>query len=424
MLGFVPVHGVAPLETVADMRLTERTIKPITPPPKGYSITWDDEFKGLGLRTTANGVKAFVYNFRTGRGQQRRITLGKWPVITATAARIRARDFATKVHLGEDPLEQKQTERAALTTKRLVDLFADGGVSPDGQKIASHLRSKKRGWELELYLRRDFLSFIGPNTKAEDVRRSDIKTLLNEKAMTAPVAANRLLEAVRLLYNWGIDEELIEATPCARLKRPGGETSRDRVLSEDEIGTFWNRLDSTTRMSEDVRVALRLVLLTAARPGEICGMEWTELDLKRRWWEIPRERTKADRVHRVPLTGLALEQIEKQPRVSRWVFPSVRERPLKVLALSHALRHNREHFGLPRFTPHDLRRTCASHLADVDVERFIIARVLNHADREVTGVYDRFGYDKQKRRALERWERKLRAIIGEPVEAKVVEFFR
>ena len=165
---------------------------------------------------------------------------------------------------------------------------------------------------------------------------------------------------------------------------------------------------------------MRLILVTAARPGEVCGLDWNELDLNHGWWEIPRERTKADRLHRVPLTGLALEEIKKQPRMGRWVFPSLKEQPLKVLALSHALRHNREHFALPRFTPHDLRRTCATHLGKIGVDRFIISRILDHTDREITGVYDRYGYDKQKKRALERWERKLRSIIGEPVKSEVV----
>lgn len=406
------------------MRLTERTIKPIVPPEKGYSITWDDEFKGLGLRTTANGVKAFVYNFRNARGQQRRITLGKWPVITATAARLRARDFATKVFWGEDPLEQKKNQRTALTIKRLVDLFAKGGLTDNGKKISGYVPSKKRGWEVELYLRRDFLPFVGLNTVAADVPRSDIIALLDEKATTAPIAANRLLGSIQRLYTWGIEKDLLGTTPCARLKRPGKENSRDRVLSDKEIHTFWHRLDSTKRMSEGVRVALRLILITAARPGEVCGLDWNELDLTSRWWEVPRERTKGDRLHRVPLTGLALEQIEKQPRVGHWVFPSLKEQPLKVSALAFALRHNREHFALRRFTPHDLRRTCASHLAAVDVDRFIISRVLNHVDREITGVYDRYGYDKQKRRALESWDCKLRAIIGQRVKAEVVEISR
>ena len=148
-------------------------------------------------------------------------------------------------------------------------------------------------------------------------------------------------------------------------------------------------------------------------------MEWSELDLKRRWWELPREKTKNDRAHRVPLTALALEQLEKQPRGDRWVFPSVKRQSLGVLALSAALRHNKQHFGLERFTPHDLRRTAASHLGAVGVDRFHISKVLNHAERDITGVYDRYSYDKQKRRALEKWERKLRSIIGAPPAAKV-----
>ena len=91
-----------------------------------------------------------------------------------------------------------------------------------------------------------------------------------------------------------------------------------------------------------------------------------------------------------------------------------------MLALSAALRHNQQHFGLDRFTPHDLRRTAASHLASVGVNRLHISKVLNHAEREITGVYDRYSYDKEKRRALEKWERKLRRIISEPAATKVV----
>ena len=106
------------------------------------------------------------------------------------------------------------------------------------------------------------------------------------------------------------------------------------------------------------------------------------------------------------------------------MFSSKNSDPLQVHTLSHALRWNRGHFGLPRFTPHDLHRTAASHLAAVGVDRFIISRILNHADRDITGVYDRYGYDKQKRRALERWERKLLGLIGEPALGKIVEFQR
>ena len=339
-----------------------------------------------------------------------RVTLGRWPTLTSTAARLRAREIAAKVAAGGDPREEKQARRAKLTALRFVDLFASG-----------YLPNKKRGWEWELYLRRDFLPHVGANVKAEDVKRRDIVVLLNEKASTAPVAANRLLEVVRRMYTWGIEQDLIETSPCVAVKRPSAERSRDRVLNEDEIRTFWEKLPTTKRMSEGVRIALKLILVTGQRPGEIVGMERSELDLKRSWWELPRGRTKSDRAHRLPLPGLAVELLEQRPRGDRWVFPSVKDQPLKVLALSHAVRYNRQHFGIEDFRPHDLRRSCASGLASVAVDRFIIERILNHADHSIGGVYDRFHYGPQMRRALERWERKLRSILShEANQTKVV----
>ena len=332
----------------ADMRLKERTIKQIEPPPKGYAITWDEELKGLGLRTTAAGAKAFVYNFRNASGQQRRITIGKWPAISATAARGRARDFAIQVHLGEDPLADKETKRTALTAGKLVELFVAGGKF-NSNTYNGHLPDKKRGWEWELYLRRDFLPRVGANTKAEDVKRRDVVGMLNAKAATAPVAANRLLEVVRRLYSWGLKQALVETTPCVNIDRPTEEKSRDRVLSAQEIATFWERLDTASRMSQGVRVALKLVLVTGQRPGEVCAMEWKDLDLDGGWWDLPDAKTKSKRKHYVPLTSLALELLLTRPRGDQWVFPSVKGSSLKAMALSHAVRHNRERFRIDNF---------------------------------------------------------------------------
>ena len=391
------------------LKLTERRIRALRKPSEGHFIAWDSELPGFGLRTTANDVKSFILNYRNQDGVQRRLTIGRFPTLSPTAARLRAREMKAKVELGGDPLEAKQTRRGEMSFGELVDLFA-----------RRSLVTQKRGYERERYLRQDAIPWIGANTKALGVKRRDVIRLVEEKATTSPIAANRLLSSIRRMYNWAIEQDFLEANPTALVKRPGAETSRDRVLSEDEIRTFWERLDTTRRMSERVRVALRLLLVTAQRPGEICAMEWSEVDLQRGWWEIPREKTKGDRVHRVPLTALAVEQLEKQPQGDRWVFPSVQGRPLRVLALSHALRHNRPHFALDRFTPHDLRRTAASHLAAVGVERFHISKLLNRPEREITGVYDRYTYDKEKRRALERWERKLRRIIGQPAQGKVV----
>ena len=391
------------------VRLTDHAIKTLKAPSDGAKFIYDSEVPYFGLRCMASGVKTFIYGYRNLEGRLHRVALGRWPTLTATAARLQAREMAAQIAAGKDPYEERQERRTAPTLKELVDLYC-----------ARHLSNLRTGDQTERFLRQEAIPWFGQNAKAVTIKRRDIIRLVEEKAVEAPVSANRLLTAMKRLGNWAVQRDLLDANPAAGIKRPTAEKSRDRVLGEDEIRTFWTRLDSTRRMSEDVRVALRLILILAARPGEICAMEWTELDLKRGWCELPREKTKSDRAHRIPLPALALELFERRPKKDRWLFPSKREQPLSVMALSHSLRINREHFGLQRFTPHDLRRTAASHLASVGVDRFIISRVLNHTDREITGVYDRFGYDKQKRRALRRWERKLRRIIGEPTGATVV----
>ena len=391
------------------MRLTDRSIKQIPTPAEGYTIAWDDQFKGLGLRTTANGVKSFIVNYRNAESRQRRATLGKFPALSATAARSRAQELLAKVHLGQDPLEQKRVRSGEVSFGQLVDLFAK-----------RHLVNTKRGYEVERYLRSNAIPWLGSNTKAADIKRRDVIALIQEKATTSPIAANRLLQAVRRVYNWSIEQDLLDVNPCVMVKRPGVERSRDRVLSEEEIHTFWGKLPATRRMSAGVRSVLRLILITGQRPGEVIAMESKELDLGKGWWEMPREKTKADRAQRVPLTPLAIAELEKRRQGDRWIFPSLKDEPLKVLALSHAVRHNREHFGIPHWTPHDLRRTAASHLAAAGVDRFIVSRILNHADRDITAVYDRYRYDKEIRRALAKWDRKLQAIIKDEAEAEKV----
>ena len=392
------------------VKLTERSIKSLPNPLEGNTVTWDSELSGFAIRITRNGARSFILNYRNQAGIQRRLTIGRFPTLSVTAARLRARELKAQVELGGDPLEAKRTRRGEMSFGELVDLFS--------KRL---LANQNRGYEPERLLRRDAIPWFGARAKAVDVRRRDVIRLVQEKAVTAPVAANRLLGAIRRLYNWAIEQDILEANPTTLVKRPAVEKSRDRVLSEDEITEFWDKLPSTRRMGEAVRVALRLILLTAQRPGEICSMEWDELDLERGWWAIPREKTKGDRAHRVPLNHLALEVLAGWPRGDGpWVFPSRQGKPLKVLALSQEVRLNRGHFGLPRFTPHDLRRTAASHLGAVGVDRFILGRLLNHSDREVTGIYDRYSYDEQKRQAMEKWSAKLCRILGREVDQEKV----
>lgn len=384
------------------MRLSEKAIKRLSVPERGNKIHYDEEVPGFGLRLTKAGARAFVVNYRVD-GHERRLTIGAWPAWSATAARERAKELRRQIDRGEDPLGVKQLRRSDPTFGDLVE-----------QYLTVEACRQKGFAEYERILRRDALP-AWKNFRAADIRRRDVIALIEEKARTAPIAANRLFELLRRVFNFAIRRDILEANPCALVRKPGEERSKDRVLSSDEIRGLWTALDSPG-FTKHTAAALRLILVTAQRPGEVVTVEWNEIDLGEGWWTLPAEKAKNSLAHRVPLSKTARVILEGLPRVSQFVFPSPRDgQPMHRAALALALRRAREReedaLEVNGFAPHDLRRTAASQMASAGVERFVIGRVLNHVEPGVTRVYDRHSYDDEKRRALEKWDRRLRRVL-------------
>jgi integrase len=224
-----------------------------------------------------------------------------------------------------------------------------------------------------------------------------------------------------------------QQNPCVGLRAPGKKVSKDRVLTPDEVCAVWALLEPPTprtneeadadegpkvAMSPDVRRALRLILVTAQRPGEVAGMTWEEVEGS--WWTIPAERAKNGLSHRVHLSKLALEVLGT--RGDGYVFPSPRPKAghIHINALAQAVRVNQKALGVTPFTPHDLRRTAASIMAGAGVAPFTVERVLNHTLQGVQAVYNRHSYDAEKREALNRWAGHLGRILAGKAEEKVV----
>ena len=391
------------------MRLNEKNIKELTIPDRANRVHYDGDVPGFGVRITKAGARAFVLNY-VAHGRERRLTIGSWPSWSATAARARAKELRREIDQGVDPLQDKQETRSAST-------FGDVAR----EYLERYATKKKSGFRDAEYLRRDVLPHWG-NRKASEIRRRDVLELIERKAESAPTSANRLLACIRKVFNWAISRDLLDTNPCSQVPAPGVEKRRDRVLTEAEIATFWEGLDSAG-MSGEVKSALRLILVTAQRPGECCEVELA--DLNGDWWTVPAGKAKNGLSHRVPLSKLARELLDSRRKLTaRWLFPSPRgNAPIQVNALSRALRNN-NHFGLEKFTAHDLRRTAATMMASMGTDRLTLSKILNHVETHVTAVYDRATYDGPKKAALTKWERKLRTIIGESAEAKVVEFRR
>ncbi len=392
-------------------KITERTLT-----RKAPGEIWDEYLPGFGLRI-GKAKKTFFIMTRIN-GRQRRITVGNAAVLSLADARDRARDIMRNAAKGIDPQEaEKIMQREAARARR--DTFAC--VAADYMtELGQHLQSAS---ELQRKLDMDILPALGDIPVAE-VRRADVKALFLDKAETKPVAANRMLALIRVILNYAIDEELIEANPASRIKaRP--EIPRDRYLSEAEIRNFWNGL-SETGTGPQIKRILKLLLVTGQRRAEVCGMRWAEIDMQKAIWELPADRTKAGRAHRVPLSPLALDLIA-EPHGGEHVFANGGGRPFHPVSVSWAMHREREALGLAqRATVHDLRRTMATHLGDLGIDRLIIGKLLNHSEQGVTGrVYDLDAYAEQKRLAMAAWSNKIMEIVtGEATPSNVTRIKR
>ncbi len=181
-------------------------------------------------------------------------------------------------------------------------------------------------------------------------------------------------------------------------------------------------------MAVQIQIALRLALVTAQRKGEVIGAPKEEFDLDTGVWTIPAERTKNGLEHQLPIAPKAIELIQEAWALSQdspHLFPSPRTaRPILASAVDHAVRRNREVFGLEHWTPHDLRRTAATQMAESKVSHFVLKKVLNHVGKkDVTDTYDQHDYMPEKRQALEGWARRLQSVIAGKLD-NVVELHR
>jgi integrase len=263
---------------------------------------------------------------------------------------------------------------------------------------------------------------------ARDLTKRQLITLLDAIVdRGAPVSANRTYALLKQLFDWAAAKDLVPASPMAGIERPGGEESpRERILSADEIKAFWTKL-ADADMAEPTQIALKLLLVTAQRRGELTFAKWSHFDLDGKLWTIPVELLKTSHArrtkpgpHAVPLSPLALDLLRQMRELTGggiYVLPAhvdrKKNRSYSERVLSRAVRENEDHFGTEHFTPHDLRRTAASFMTKLGIPRLHVEKVLNHSTGDIAEVYDRHDYLAEKRIALDRWGDHLLHILAD-----------
>lgn len=406
------------------MKLTEKIITDFAPPATGRRIISDqhrDAPRGFALRVNAGGRRLFVLRYRA-EGKDRLLTIGEHPTWSLAAARKKATEFRRGIDAGRDILAERRTERGEPTVKEAVAAYC-----------ASQADKLKSGAAIRSILDRYLVAEHG-RQKLRDLRRRDIIALVERVGQDHGRTAALLLTYIKQLLQWAEDREIIELSPAATLKpqkigKSLAPKSRARVLDDEEITTLWTRAESSG-VHRMTALALKLILLTGQRPGEVAGMEWDEI--KGDIWIIPAARRgKTESEQSVPLTPSALEILEsakdeaerlaKRRRVqpSGFVFEARPGRHLSTAAMARAVNRYADELGNQnnpdRWTPHDLRRTCRTGLAAAGVSEIVSEAVIGHTRKGIVGVYDRHRYDDEKRQALSAWERRLLRIVnGEP----------
>ncbi len=396
-------------------KLTDAFIRAIR--PEGRRVEYLDEgYTGrssLYLRVGASGRKTWTFVYRFG-GKIRRAQLGVYPELSLVNARRLAGEMVLSMDSGKDPRDSMGVEaRETKASERINDEATFGHLAE--RYIRQYAMAHKRSWrEDQRILKHDVLPLWGERDSAS-ITKKDVVQLLDglcERGVT--VGANRALALVRKLFNWAVERGELEQNPARELRAPAKETAKERVLTDSELILFWQGLDKTG-MSKSVKLALRFILVTGQRLGEVVQLQFDQIDGN--IWTVPAEVAKNGYQHRVPLSILALDILEEalEGYDGDIVFRSPKSDSfLSATALSHAMRHGMQTLGIAPATPHDLRRTAASHMTMLGYNRVTVSKILNHVEGGVTAIYDRYSYDNEKEHALEAWAQKLCTLARIP----------
>ncbi|MFN7091526.1 MAG: tyrosine-type recombinase/integrase [Allorhizobium sp.] len=410
--------------------LTVKAIEALKPKASRQEIA-DGGLSGLYLIVQPSGSMSWAIRYRF-EGKPKKHTLGTYPAYGLAEAREEASKALRAVSEGRDPAGEKVRRKAdvpeaGVTVNAALDDFIKRHIEKKNRPTTAD--ENKRIIDKEVRPRwgeREVLS----------ITRHEVIKAIDEVADRAPTMANRVLALLSKFFGWCVERDIIPASPMAkRITPPGQETSRERILTEDEIRLLWKACE---KLGWPFGSLGKLLLLTAQRRNEVAEAERKEFNLagNDQTWTVPKERTKNGKEHYVPLAASAIEAIETVPEVKsdqkpnkRYLLSTTGETPISgfskgkkaidaamlKIAKEEAVKRGEDPDAVKvePWTFHDLRRTAASGMARLGVPVQVVEAVLNHQSGSIKGVarvYNRYEYGEEKRSALEKWAGYVRAL--------------
>ncbi len=437
---------------MATQKLTDGFVEGLAAEGRDHTI-WDTELRRFGLRVTPVGRKLYVVQYRAKPAPgipstSRKVTIGEhdgslWNV---TKARAHARKILGAVDAGGDPVADRlaKAEADKLAKAKAAAEAARAVAEAQAHErerfeivaeryIAQALKGKRSADETARLLRRGPIA-TWQGRRITAIRRADVAELMDALGERSPATARLTFAALRSLFRWCVERELMEASPCTFLRAPPRPADRDRVLSDDELRAVWQ---GATALGHPFGPIIKLLILTGQREAEVAGMAWSEINLEAETWTIPKERTKNGRQHLVHLSAEAVEIIEAVPRTGDLLFPARRAparkhagKPREVLlrpvvgfsaakrlldgAVTRKTKAALPTASLAPWRFHDLRRTASTRMATLRFGENVVDRVLNHvsAIRPLVAIYQREDYLDERKAALAAWGKWMAAIVS------------
>jgi integrase len=392
--------------------LTTRTIETVKPGRQRREIP-DRHMPGLYLVLQPSGAKSWAVRYRS-HGRPRKHTLGAYPAIDLKSARELAGKALRAVAEGRDPGREKAQERAPPDS---IEAVAAQFIERHCQRANRPSTAQATERQLRLYVLPRWRGRV-----ARDVSRRDVLDVLARVVDAGkPIAANRVLAAVRKMFAWAVSRDIIAASPCAGVKPPAAERARDRILADRELREVWQAAD---KVGGPFGALVQLLIVTGQRRDEVAGMKWPEIDLEARLWTLPPERVKNNEKHEVPLSAPTIAILAAMPRIGdQFVLTSNGTSP------SSGYSKNKRRLDAllpPDMVPwrlHDLRRTTASGMARLGISLPVIEKILNHASGSfagIAGIYQKHTFAEEKRRALDAWGAFVADLASDRPRRKVV----
>ena len=381
------------------MKLTDAKLRTLTEPGKHF------DGGGLYLDLTKAGGRYWRMKYRHG-GKEKLLALGVYPAVSLKDARALAAVAREALQAGDDPGQLRKADKARAAHESANTLQA---VATDWMKHQASRWEPETADRIRASLDADVFPTLGARPMA-GIKPGEIMAAVKKiEARGAGDQAGRVLQRVKAVYRWAVTHERIEANPMldlvpAEILKPR-EVQHRAALAPAQLPGFLEKLDAYAGDPHTVQ-ALRMVMLTAARPGEVRGARWAEFDMGARLWVIPAERMKMRTEHRIPLSRQALEVLEAMQPLSghrELAFPSPTypSKPLSENTFNSAMARMGYKYSA---TAHGFRALFSTVANECGWNPDVIERQLAHMERnQVRAAYHRSTYMDERARLMQWW---------------------